>query len=313
MWWWIAAMASAATVDRLAAVVDDHPIALSEIYDLGGPFVDQRCGAATDGGRCRRQAELEVLDALIQRALMNGELTRLGLDVKSEEIERSIERVAAQYGLPDAKALRAEVEKSGTTWEDYKVQLGDQLREMKFQEQVIRPRVSITEAEVRALYSTLVGQTGAATEREIEAFAVSVPAETTAEGRAALARHLSEVIAEINAGRTDWLTTVKARDMGPYAARDGKMGTFKAGELQPALEAAVSTLQPGQVGQPVDLGAVLVVPKLVSQRSDAVEPFEKVEPQLRQKVYEQKGDDEVAQWYQQARRRAAVQILLELP
>lgn len=311
--WWIAAIAWAGTVDRLAAVVDDRPIAWSEIYDLGGPFIEQRCGQAHDGGKCRRQAELEVLDALIQRSLVNGELSRLGLDVKPDDIEKSLDKVAAQYGLPDRDALRVEVEKSGLAWEDYKVQLGDQLREMKFQESVIRPRVSITDAEVRDTYTKLAAKAGSGSEREIEAFAVAVPKDADAAARQKLVDELSAVAADINAGKLDWLTTVKARDLGPYAERNGQMGTFKQGELQPSLEAAIAPLSPGQVGTPVDLGNVIVVPKLVSAKSESIQAFEAVEPQIRQKVFEDKSADELQQWYQQARKRASVKILLETP
>ena len=41
---------AAELVDRIAAVVDDQPLALSEVYDLGGTFVSERCpgGAPTD-------------------------------------------------------------------------------------------------------------------------------------------------------------------------------------------------------------------------------------------------------------------------
>jgi hypothetical protein len=39
-------------------------------------------------------------------------------------------------------------------------------------------------------------------------------------------------------------------------------------------------------------------------------PFEQVEPQLRERVFAEKIEDEVEQWYQQTRRQASVRVLL---
>ena len=42
LWLWLAS-ADATTLDRVAATVNEDVIALSEIYELGGEFIEQRC------------------------------------------------------------------------------------------------------------------------------------------------------------------------------------------------------------------------------------------------------------------------------
>ena len=60
----------AATTDRIAAVVNDDVITLSEVYELGAEFISE--AALTPDAR--REAEINVLDSLVLRSLVSQEL-----------------------------------------------------------------------------------------------------------------------------------------------------------------------------------------------------------------------------------------------
>lgn len=306
-------LASAGTVDRVAAVVGDEVIAWSEIYDTGGEFISERCGATDDArGSCRRGAELEVLDALIRGALIKQELIRLGIGTTPDEVDRAIDRVARDYGLEDRDALRREVDKAGVGWDDYRNQLEDQIQQVKFTENVIRPRVTVTDAEVEDLYKRMSRDVVGASTIALQGFFVALPADLPAEERAAKLAGLHRVVSELRDGKRDWMTTLVELDAGPYAARNGEMGTFGRGQLSPAVEAAVFDAPVGAYGDPVDLGPGALVVKLVSRSATSdIQPLEAVKEQLRAKIVEGRLGDEVTQWYQQTRRHAAIKILLE--
>ena len=55
--------AFAAPADRIAAVVNDEVVTLSEVYEMGRDFIETRAQSGLAGER--RTAELEVLDSLI--------------------------------------------------------------------------------------------------------------------------------------------------------------------------------------------------------------------------------------------------------
>ncbi len=302
-----AAPAGAATLDRVAATVNDDVIALSEIYELGGEFIDQRCTAEMMP-TCRRDAELEVLDALIQRTLMRQELTELGLDITGEDIDRGIDSMVRQYGLADREELEKEVERQGITWDVYREQISEQLAQIKFTENVIRPRVTVSSNEIEDLYQRTAREYSAPSEVDLEAFSMPV-----AEGadKAALLAQANEVVAALNAGTRDWLATVKELDSGAYAANDGKMGTFRKGQLAPAVDTAVFGTPAGQVAPPLDVGTQILVVKVTAVRQSNVKPLADVEAQIREQLFSQKIEEQLDQWYQQERRRAAVRILLE--
>ena len=59
-------VAQATPIERVAAVVNNDVIALSEVYDIGSDYINR----FAQDERARRKAELSVLDTLIMRALI---------------------------------------------------------------------------------------------------------------------------------------------------------------------------------------------------------------------------------------------------
>jgi parvulin-like peptidyl-prolyl isomerase len=310
---WLPRVCEAAQVDRVAAVCNEEVIALSEVYELGSSFIEERCVEAESDDACRHQAELEVLDSLIQRCLIRQELDRLGLTVGGEEVDRAIDRIARDYGLEDREALRLEVEKSGLAWDAYREQLTEQLRQMKFTENVIRPRIAISDNELVDLYNRTVRDYSGPPSADLEAFSIAVPPDADEAARAALVDQARAVVAELNAGTRDWQATIQELDSGAYKARNGQMGTFKQGQLVEPLDDVVFATESGKVAGPIETDTALVVVKVVALRQSDVVPFEQAKEQLRQKIFEERTEEEIEQWYQQARRRAAIEVKLTEP
>ncbi|MCA9493366.1 MAG: SurA N-terminal domain-containing protein, partial [Myxococcales bacterium] len=129
-----------AIVDRVAASVNEDVVLLSEIYEIGADFVPQRCPSMEDA--CVREAEIEVLDALIERSLIQQELVKLGMAITASDVDQAIDRTVQQYQLPDRQALRDEVERSGKRWDDYRDEMEEYIREQTFKGRVLAPRVS---------------------------------------------------------------------------------------------------------------------------------------------------------------------------
>ncbi len=302
------ASAHAAMLDRVAAVVNEEPIALSELYDLGGEYIANTCPGQTSGA-CVLQAENEVLDSVLERVLVRQTLQKLDLDVSGAEVDRGIDSMVEQYGVADRTALREGFESQGVSWETVREQISDEIRMMKFQENVIRPRITVSDNDIEDMYQRMIRDVVKAPQIELAAFSVPVP-----EGadRAALKAELDALVAEINAGTRDWLATVKERDGGKFAPRDGVMGTFKASDLAKPLAAVVTATAVGQVAPAIDVGTDLLVLKIVSTRTEAagVKPLAEVREQLVGEVYQQKGESEMETWYAQAKRDATIRVLL---
>lgn len=303
-----ALVAHATMVDRVAAVVGSEPIALSELYDLGGDYIAQKCPGQTTG-TCVHDAEKEVLDAIVERVLVRQALAKLDLDVTGEEVDRGIDAMVKQYNLATRDDLRREFEGQGVAWDVVREQVADEIRMLKFNENVIKPRITVSDIDVEDLYQRMVRDVGATNEFELEAFAVAAPADATE--RAALIAKLTGLVGEINGGTRDWLATVKELDISGLAAADGKMGKFKDADLAPALKSAVLATAEGKVAPPIDVGKVIYVIKVARSAQAGVKTLEEVRPQLVEQVYAKKGEGELQTWYVQAKKDASIRVLLD--
>jgi peptidyl-prolyl cis-trans isomerase SurA len=305
------ATADAGVVDRVAAVVNDDVIVLSEVYDLGSDYIEQKTVAGGGTPAARRLAELEVVESLVQRRLISQEITRLGLDVTDLEMDRTIDDIASRNGM-DRDTLKAEVEKTGLPWAEYKLELRENLRQMKFNEAVIRPRIAVDEDELLDAYKRLVNSADRPMVAELGAIFLSVPSDATDEQRAMVRATARTTKARIDGGE-DFAKVAAEVDQGPYGAQGGKMGSYKQGELVGTLDEVAFSLTTGQTSEPIDTPQGVFLLHAFSVAQEGAAAFEDVRDKLFDQVYSERIESEVDQWYNGARRQAAVLIKLESP
>lgn len=304
----LALLAPAATIDRVAAVVNEDVIALSEVYELGDAYIRQSCPRLQPF--CVDRAEVEVLDSLIQRRLVRQELYKLGMAVTAEEIDRTIDQVGRDNGLNDRDSLRREVERSGLSWESYRSQLTEQLRQLKFTESVLRPRISVREEEVEERYRRATKDYSGPPTATVEALALALAEDGGQEALIAAVTQARELAAAINAGDQDWKEAVAEFDSGLYAPREGLMGTFREGELMESLDSVVFGGELNQVSEPVVVGNAVFLIKVVEKKDSDVLSYDEAAPKIREQLFEEKMEREMEEWTVSARRRAAVRVLL---
>jgi peptidyl-prolyl cis-trans isomerase SurA len=280
--------ASAAGVDRLAAVVGSDVITWSEIYEAAGPQIEARLAEGV-APEARRAMEAEVLEMLIQRRLVEQEMRRLAIDVDDTDVERALGDIARQNGL-ERDGLQAAVEASGLAWDAYLSDLRSNIRDMKFNQQVLSPRITVRDDELRDSWRRHAAEWMGPAAIRLEG--VLIPATDGAEAAMAEARR---VAAEVGGGTR----TLDA------------MGTFKPGELFQALDEVAFALPPGQISDPVVTPRGVFVLRVVERIEPTPPPFEEVEDRVRQAVLQEKLGLAREQWVVQARRRTGVKVLLE--
>ena len=290
-------------VDRIAAVVNSELIMLSEVYDTGSRFIIEE---VLDVQK-RRDAEIAVLESLITQKLIEQELKRIGMEVTEEELNRSISDIARSNKL-SMEELRSEISKSGMQWEEYKTQLKGSIRQMKFHQVVLQPRISINED---ALLDRYQRQASSAPEKtKLAVFFFSAPANTPEE----IAQQLPSIAAKIQmlkeriATATDVLVLAKELDESPFS---GDMGLLQEGSLRDDLNTAAFQTPVATLSEPTcdAMGCFLFFP-LSKERGDTVS-FEQMRPQLLNEYYEERFEREQQKWSEQAKRRAAIDIKLK--
>lgn len=297
-------------VDRIAAVVNDDVITLSDIYLLGSGAIEEAC-PPTSAPECRAELELEVLDALVRRTLIRQELVRLEYDVGAEDVDAAIQQILREYNLPDRETLRVEVERGGITWTDYREELTEQLRQQRFQELVLRTRVSLTEEEVRDVYQRRIREVETPLVARLSAFGYVLPRDVSSDEMIAFIREFRAIFATVASGGRTWESVVEEYD----TAKVGRVFNdkpFARSELNEALGAAAFDTPIGQIAEPVLANNVLYGIRVISREEGApdVPPFEEVQRDIQEAVFLDKLADAEDEWYEVARRQAAVRVLL---
>ena len=257
----------AAIVDRVAAVVNDDVITLSEVYELGEAFIDERVASGGDPDVLRREAELEVLDSLILRRLISQEILSMGLEVQEPELDRAIDDIAQRNNMERAQ-LRGEIEGSGLAWSAYREEVRESLRQYKFNEAVIRPRIAVDENELVDAYKRSTTTDGLPVIAELGALFFKLPPSADDATREA-------VLAKARAARTrvasgeDFSAVATEVDEGLFGSQGGKMGTFQEGELVGDLDKAAFALQQGRAvgagGHPQGVFVLMMLTRTVQE------------------------------------------------
>ena len=317
--------AAADTLDRIAAVVNNEIITLSEVYSTGGEYITENVGKK-DGSL--RSAELEVLDTLILRSLVTQELRNLAMDVTEEELQNSLVDIAKSNGLtPDR--LRTEVERSGLEWNAYLQEIKQSLRQMKFNQLILQPRIVVDDNALQEAYRQLaqnqpdmidlygifvkgpselrpaskVAEEQGVSLEEAQALVAKLQAQQEAEFQA----KLTQIQSEYQSG-TPFVELVKKYDgMG----MGGKIGSFAQGQLRYDLGLVAFALKEGELSEPVPFNNGVYLLFVQDRYPQPPPEFEQVKGRLLDAYYAERFEQELEIWYSGAKSRAAVEIRLQ--
>lgn len=298
----------AAVIDRVAAIVNNDVIALSEVYDQGSEFIAQAC-ASVDAA-CVSDKEREVLDRLIEEVLVKQKLAEIDMDLGAADIERGTAQVVKQSGAANSEALREMVEKEGWEWETFKqYAVVRPMRLQRFQQLVIAPQVNISDDDIRDYYNRTVRDMPSNKRREIAAVRTTLSAESTQAVEQLVA--LAENVDRINRGEQSWAEYVAERN-GAQAEENptASMGVFGSDDLaaffDPVFEAEVQ-----QAVGPIRVKGEAFVLMALSEIAGDIRSFEDSKAELKQTLFAKAVEEETERWYRSARLKAVVKILLE--
>lgn len=293
------AQAGAATVDRIAAVVDGQVITLSEVERRASLLRAQ-------APRASRQTLLrEAMDALVAEKLFEKAIKELGIDVSPGELEGAIQEVVVQNGFDGTEQLRRAVETQGLDWQEYRSTLERQLAQRKLLSIKVRSRVKVSEDEVRRRYAELAAMESGEEEIHASHILVRVPAEASSE-QVEAARQQALRIAERARAGADFAELARTSSEGATGHEGGDLGWFRRGEMAPELERAAFGLEAGAVSEPVRSRFGWHILKIHDRRQVAARPFEQVAVQIREKLYMEELEQQTRRYLDEIRKETVI-------
>lgn len=301
--------AHAELVDRVAAIVNNDLIALSEVYQRAAPEL-ARLGAERDPAK-RNKLRDEVLkaatDQLIGERLLEAEIRELNIEVTDQELESALDDVRKQNKV-DADQFEAMLRQEGFTVAQYREFIRKHVARLKLVNLKVRGKVKIADEDLKAEYlkfSRLEGE-----DPEIHARHILIklePKASEAEVQTAQAKAVA-VAAEARQPGMDFVELAKKKSEGPSANEGGDLGFFRRGVMVPEFERIAFNLKEGEISDPVRTKFGFHIIKVDERRNVAVKGFEEMKDELRERMMRGQLEKYTNDYVLELRQKAAVEV-----
>lgn len=230
-------------VEGIAAIVNDEVISLYdvdqrvELYFVSSGIVRSRETVE----RLREQALRELVDEKLQLQ----EARRVEISIEKEEIEREIERLSEGFRTSQ-DSITEFLEEQGIKERTLESQIEADLAWNQFIRRSFGGRIRVGEDEVEEQYRKIVR---AIEQPRFLVREILLNADTLTDQQR-VARISQEIVSQLRNG-VDFAAVARQFSVSPTAARGGQLGWVTLEQLDPAVAAVLTQMQPGQVSTPI--------------------------------------------------------------
>jgi len=250
--------------------------------------------------------EKNLLRDLIDQSLLVQRAKDEDIKVDAEVIKR-LDSIRQQYKMPSMEALEAEVTKSGQDFEDFKSQIRDQLLTQEIIRKEVGSRIVVSHEDVVKYYddhkSDFV-RPEAVVLREIFVSTEGKP-EADIPALRKKAENLRDRI--LNRG-DDFGEMAKHFSDSTTAQASGELGVFERSQLDPKIAEKVFALNRSQMTEVMETKTGFEILQVRERYDSGEQPLEKVEPEISNKLYEQKMEPGMRTYLATLREDSYVQI-----
>jgi peptidyl-prolyl cis-trans isomerase SurA len=288
-------------VDRIVAVVNDSIITLSELNAATAVAIKGLKGEAKEGENIV-ETKSKVLDALIEKKLMKQAADKTGIEVSEKEIDNAVEDIKEQNDMGH-EALLAALAQNGLTYKEYREQLREDIRQVKFVSREFRSRININPEDIEDHYKRNIESYYGPDSFRVRLIFLARTDEESMRDR------LEAVMEELEKGE-DFQEVASQYSDGPAASEGGDLGYVMAGELEGAIEGAARGLNPGEVSGPVYTENGINIIQLLDKREGEPRPLYELSQEIRNALFKERMEVRYNIWLEDMKRVAHIEVRL---
>ncbi len=296
------------TIERVSAVVNDHVILETEVVARSTASASE-LQASEPQARAREWKSLlrKTVEQMVDEELIVEAAVEAKLEVSDDEVQKAIDEIKRQNRLTDKQLDQALIQQ-GTTLASYRKDVRKQILRLRAVSMLVRPRVNVSDEQIKSRYERMSGQSAVATEVHLRHILIALPDRPATGAVDAARRRAGELVDRARAGE-DFATLAREASQDPTTKEEGgDLGWYKRGELPTEWEEIVFAMEPNEVRGPIQGPRGLHVFQLVESRREAVRPLEEVKEQLREQLFQEEMERETKTWLQELRKRAHVEV-----
>ena len=250
-----------------------------------------------------KEQQKDLLRGMIDESLIVQRAKDMGISVEAD-VSKRLDEVRQQNNLATLDDLKKGVEASGLSWEDYKTTIRNALLQKEVVRREVGSHVDITREEVQQYYDAHRDEFKLPERVVLSEISLSTEGKTPEE--MAAVRNKVEGLRTSVLNGDDFSQVARLYSQGSTAKDGGALGTFKKGELAPQLEVVVFQMSKGQITDVIQTRTDFEILKVDDHLQAGLQPFEKVEPDIRGTILAQKMQPRIRDYLAELREQSNI-------
>lgn len=285
-------VAQAAVVEKVVAVVNSRIITLSELHqEIKDVTINPEVKISTR----------EVLDAMIDRILLDQQAAARKMSVSDEEVRAIVKNQQEAMGL-DEEAIAKELKKQNMTEELFYRQWKYQILSRKLLDYVTQGSIAITDEEIEEYHRKHYGEEGSDYGKQTRIAHILI----NREAENALSK-AEEVLALAKSGEP-FAELARKYSMDESSAQNGGLlGFFVKGDLVTEMESAVEQTEVNGIAGPVATSRGYHIVKVL-ERVEEGQSSSRYKDRIKHQLYMEKVEKFIASWLEDIKKNSYIEI-----
>jgi peptidyl-prolyl cis-trans isomerase SurA len=252
------------------------------------------------------EKDKDLLRDLIDQSLLTQRAKDQGINVDTDVIKR-LDGIRQQNKLPSMEALEAEITKSGQDFEEFKGQLRDQMLTQELIRKEVGSKIIISHEEIVKYYNEHKAEFVRPETVVLREIFVSTEGKPDAD-IPALRKKAEGLRDRILNNGEDFGEFAKRYSDSPTAPQMGELGTFQRSQLDPKIAEKVFALNRSQMTDVMETKTGFEILQVRERYEAGEQPLDKVDPEISNKLYEEKMEPGLRAYLEMLREDSYVQI-----
>jgi peptidyl-prolyl cis-trans isomerase SurA len=250
-----------------------------------------------------KDRQKDLLRDLIDQSLLVERAKDMAISVETDVIKR-LDEVRKQNGIGSMEELEKKVEEQGIGWEDYKNQIRNGLLTQEVIRREVGAHINIPSEDVKKYYDAHQQEFVRPEQVVLAEIFLSTDGKSPEE-MSSIEKKADDLRNRVVKGE-DFNEMAKRFSEGSTAKDGGYLGTFESGQLSKQLEDVVFKMDKGQMTDVIQTKTGFEVLKVEAHYEAGLQPLDKVENEIMNRLYMQKMQPTMRGYLAQLREQSYV-------
>jgi peptidyl-prolyl cis-trans isomerase C len=247
-----------------------------------------------------------ALDQLITYSVLKQEAATRKFAVADADVDAQVASMQKQF--PTQAEFDKALSARNTSVEQLKADARVDMAINKMMEAEVAGAVAATDADAKDFYDKNPDKF--AQPESVRASHILILTKDADEaGKKAARTKIDGVLKRVKAGE-DFAALAKENSQDGSASQGGDLGFFGRGRMVPEFDQAVFALKPGEISEVVSTPFGFHIIKLTEKKEGSTVPFDQVKPQVVEYLSNQKKQQRVDSFIDEAKKRAKIEVLV---